>query len=116
MTIFVGDIDKMASETHNYREVLDTTKQSQLVIMNVPNGVDIGFEKHKGVTQTIKVVRGKGILFVGSDRIQIKKGVIMVIPPNTYHNVVSTSKGGLHLYSIYSPPVHPPNLIQSTKH
>lgn len=112
---FVDNIDEFTLKNKNYRHVIFTTKQQQLVIMNIPFNVEIGMEIHKKTTQFIKIVKGTGIAEIGGESYDIYKGDVIIIPANTKHNIISNSKNGLQLYTIYSPPEHKQGLIQKNK-
>lgn len=96
----------------NYREVISTTHNQQLVVMCIPNNTSIGMEKHPKTTQFFHIVQGKGLAEVGNYTYELNVGDILVVPPGEYHNVTSKSPKGLKLFTIYSPPEHPHNLIQ----
>ena len=96
-----------------YRRVVYTTPQVQLVLMNIPTGVSIGLEKHKNTTQFIRVESGTGSARVGNKRYRLAPGDAIVVPPGVYHDVKST--GNLKLYTIYSPPEHPKDLVEKMK-
>lgn len=116
MTSFLIDnIEELTLNNDNYRKVINTTKTQQLVVMNIPNKEEIGMEKHSETTQFIRIEKGIGIAIVNDKEYKLKKGDFVMIPPNTYHNIISTSKNGLKLYTIYSPPVHKKNLVQEFK-
>jgi len=106
------DIEKVTLKNKNYRKVLTTTKQQQLVVMNVPAGDDIKMEKHPHTTQFIRVEKGKGLAQIGNQRFHLKDGSALVIPANTWHHIMNTGTSDLKLYTIYSPPEHPPNTVQ----
>ena len=97
-----------------YRKVEYTTPQMQLVLMSIPNGVDIGSEIHPKTTQFVRVESGTGVAVIGDRKVYLKDGVAIVIPPNTRHNIKSTSQN-LKLYTLYSPPEHPPTTKLKTK-
>lgn len=106
-------IDKATIDNECYRKVIYTTKESQVVLMSLPVGDYIRCEKHGDVTQFIKVEGGTGVVYINGDRrYNIKSGDSVVIPSNTYHYIKNTGKDSLKLYSIYSPPEHPDNLVQ----
>lgn len=112
---YVDNIEEITKINKNYREVIHTTTQQQLVVMNIPYNVDIGFETHFHTTQFIKVEKGNGEAIIGTKKFKITAGDVVMIAANTKHNIISKSKSGLKLYTIYSPPEHKKNLIQKNK-
>jgi len=115
MSNFIDNIDEITLKNKNYRQVINTTKQQQLVVMNIPYNVEIGLEVHPKTTQFIKIERGVGIAVIGDESFDIGKGDVVVIAQNTKHNIISKSRSGLQLYTIYSPPEHKQGLIQKNK-
>ena len=114
--MFRGDIEKITIENKNYRRVLHTTPQQQLVVMSIPPLSDIHKEKHPNTTQLIRIEKGNGIAIVNGKRKNLSDGVLIIIPPNTTHYIKNTSKTEpLQLYSVYSPPEHPKKLTQRNK-
>jgi len=111
----IDNIEELTLNNKNYRRVLHTTPQMQLVVMSVPYNVEIGMERHKGTTQFIKVEQGDGIAVINGESHSIKSGDVVVVPPDTWHNIISRSKTGLKLYTIYSPPEHRDGLVEKTK-
>src|SRR6478672_8388124 len=90
---------------NNFREVLYTTKRSQLVIMTLQAGEEIGMEHHTGHDQFIRVEAGQGIAILDGEEHALEDGVAVVIPAGTEHNVINTSSTDkLKLYTLYTPP------------
>jgi mannose-6-phosphate isomerase-like protein (cupin superfamily) len=106
------DIEKATLKNTAYRKVLQTTPQSQLVLMSIPYGDDIHQEVHTSTTQFIRIESGSGVAYVDDNRHILKDGVVIVIPPGKRHYIKNTGSKPLKLYSIYSPPEHPEGLIQ----
>lgn len=110
------NIEQKTLESNNFREVLYTTKRSQLVIMTLQPGEEIGMEHHTGHDQFIRVEEGEGYAVLDGEKHQLEDGVAVVIPAGTEHNVVNTSKTEpLRLYSLYMPPEHPDGIVHATK-
>lgn len=71
---------------------------------------DIGMERHPNTTQFFRVESGRGIAIIGGNTYKLKDGVVVIVPPGKKHNIINTSKtSSLLLYTIYSPPMHPPH-------
>jgi len=111
---FITDIEKDTVENENYREVLFTGEQLQLVIMALKSGEEIGEEVHEGIDQFFRVDEGSGKVVMDGNESEIKDGSAFIIPGGTKHNVVA-GEGGLKLYTIYAPPEHPDGTIQKSK-
>jgi mannose-6-phosphate isomerase-like protein (cupin superfamily) len=110
------DIEKRTLANDNFREVLHTAKNSQLVVMTVQPGDEIGVETHHGHDQFIRIEAGEGVAILDGERHALSDGVAVVIPAGTEHNVINTSRSTpLRLYTIYSPPEHPPGTVHRTK-
>lgn len=110
---YFANIEEVTEENNNYREVLFTTPTQQLVVMSIPEGEEIGMERHPLTTQFVRVEEGTGIVIIGDMEGELGPGDCVVIPPNTDHNVIATTT--LKLYTIYSPPEHDKNLVQENK-
>lgn len=111
----IDNLEQLTVSNTNYREVVHTTKNMQLVLMSIPYKEEIGTETHSDTTQFIKIEKGNGYVVIKNKTFDVSAGDSIVIPPKTKHNVVSLSKNGLKLYTIYSPPEHKRWLIQKTK-
>lgn len=112
--MYKSTIEADTEKNTYYRRVEYTTPQMQLVLMSIPRGIEIGSEIHPKTTQFIRVEKGTGVATVGTRRVLLKAGDALMIPPNTRHNVKSTSQA-LKLYTLYSPPEHPPTGIERSK-
>jgi mannose-6-phosphate isomerase-like protein (cupin superfamily) len=101
-----GDIEKMTLRNNKYRKFIYTDKNIQMVLMNIPPGAEIGREKHQLNTQFFRVESGQGKVQLDDKYHLVKDGDYIIVPANTYHNVINTGDKDLKLYTIYSPPVH----------
>jgi mannose-6-phosphate isomerase-like protein (cupin superfamily) len=111
---YIIDIEKKTKENTDYRRVLYTAKNSQLVLMNIKPGDQIGEEVHK-LDQFIRFEEGDGQVILDGVTHNIKEDVAVVIPQGTRHNVINTGNKELKLYSIYSPPEHKDGTVHPTK-
>lgn len=111
----IDNIELLTLENTNYRKVISTTKEIQVVLMNIPFKQEIGNELHPKTTQFIKIEKGIGEAVIKGKTFKLHPGYMVVIPPNTEHNIISHAKNGLKLYTIYSPPEHKKGLIQKHK-
>jgi mannose-6-phosphate isomerase-like protein (cupin superfamily) len=113
---FLIDIDKKTIENENFREVVSTNKHSQLVVMSVAPNDELGEEVHKDIDQFFRVEKGTGKFVANGVSKDIKDGDAFIIPAGTKHNVINTSSSEpLKVYTIYSPPHHPPGTVEKTK-
>ena len=110
-------IEKKTLENDYFRKVLFTGKYTQLVVMCLRPGEDIGNEVHKKVDQFFRIEKGQAaFVFNGKERHLAKNGDAVIVPAGTYHNVINTSKTAkLKLYTLYSPPNHPDKTVHKTK-
>ncbi len=109
------DIEKETLANTDYRRVLYTGKNSQLVLMSVAPGDEIGEEVHEGHDQFIRVEEGNAVAILDGIEHQLDADFAVVIPAGTRHNIINTGKTDLKLYTIYSPPEHKDGLVEHTK-
>ena len=117
MIEYVGAIEKLTLENTNFRQVLFTGKHSQLVLMCLEPGEDIGDEVHPNVDQFFRIEKGEAKFVLNEKQERaVRAGDAVVVPAGTYHNVINTSKTApLKLYTVYSPPNHPEGTVNKTK-
>jgi mannose-6-phosphate isomerase-like protein (cupin superfamily) len=115
MKYFITNIEDETVKNQHYRKVLFTAKHSQLVLMSLQPGEEIGTEVHE-LDQFIRFESGTGKVVLDGNEHEVGDGTAVVIPAGTKHNVVNSSKeDALKLYSIYSPPEHKPGTLHKTK-
>jgi mannose-6-phosphate isomerase-like protein (cupin superfamily) len=112
---FNVDIVKRAKANSYFREVLATGPHSQVVVMSIPPGGDIGEEVHDDVDQTLVFVQGEGQAILDGEKSAVAVDRLVHVPAGTRHNFVNTGKVDLRLYTIYAPPEHKPGTIHKTK-
>lgn len=113
---FHGDIEKATIENDNFRKVLYTGKHSQLVLMNLKPGEEIGMEVHKENDQFFRFEKGQGKCVIDGNEYDLEDGTAIVIPAGSEHNIINTSQSEeLKLYTIYSPPHHEDGIVRKTK-
>lgn len=113
---FKTNIEKDTLKNKNFRKVLYTGKNSQLVLMSLKPKEEIGLETHPENDQFLRFEGGKGRVEIDGTRYQVKDGDAVVIPAGAKHNVINTSaEEELKLYTIYSPPHHKDGIIHKTK-
>lgn len=111
---FVNNIETLTEENTDYRRVLYTAKNSQLVLMCLQTGEEIGEEVHH-LDQFIRFESGSGQVTLDGVEHAVADGTAVVIPAGTKHNVVNTGSEPLKLYTVYSPPEHKDGTIHPTK-
>jgi len=100
----------------NFRRVLYTGKNSQLVLMNLKPGEEIGEEVHKTIDQFFRFEKGEGTVSIDGIKQKVNDGDAVTVPAGAKHNVTNTSKTKeLRLYTIYSPPEHQDGTVRKTK-
>jgi mannose-6-phosphate isomerase-like protein (cupin superfamily) len=115
MDHFVTDIEEATVKNEDFRRVLYTAPNSQLVLMTLKPGEDIGAETHH-LDQFIRVEAGRGTAQLNGKDYPIHDGSALVIPAGTRHNVINTGRDeALKLYTLYSPPEHKDGTVHRTK-
>ncbi len=113
---FSTDLEKETRKNSDFRHVLYTGKFSQLVLMNLRPGEDIGEEVHDTVDQFFRFEEGEGKVIIDGTEHLVKDGSGVIVPSGAKHNVINTSsKKNLKLYTIYSPPEHIDKVVRHTK-
>ena len=112
---YVTNIEKDSIENKNFRKVLYTAKNSQLVVMSLLPREKIGEEVHQ-LDQFIRVEYGQGKAILNDKEYELGNGFAVVIPAGTKHNIINTSETEeMKLYTVYSPPNHKDGTIHTTK-
>ena len=113
---FVVNIEEETLGNDNFRKVLWTGQHSQLVLMSLNPGEDIGAEVHEIVDQFFRVDEGEGKVIADGQEYEIRDGYAVCIPAGIEHNIINTSADKkLKLYTIYSPAHHKDKVIHVTK-
>ena len=115
MNGYVENIEKLTRENEFFRKVLYTAKNSQLVLMALKPGEQIGEEVHH-LDQFLRIEVGHGKAVLDNVEHDIEDGSAIVVPAGMKHNFINTSSSEpLKLYTIYSPPEHKDGTIHETK-
>ncbi len=121
MLAWVGDIERATLENDTFRTALFTGEHTQLTVMRLAPGEDIGREAHGGIDQFLRIEQGTARVELGTTEEQVDEAHevegdwAIIIPAGVWHNVVNTGDGELKLYSLYSPPEHPDGTVHRTK-
>lgn len=111
---YVKDIEGIATGNEDFRRVLYTAKHSQLVVMALEPGEEIGAEVHT-LDQFFRVEEGAGEAVLDGVRTAIRAGFAVVVPAGANHNIVNTGDVPLKLYTLYSPPNHRDGVVHRTR-
>jgi mannose-6-phosphate isomerase-like protein (cupin superfamily) len=112
----VTNIEQATLENEDYRRVLFTGENMQLVLMTLRPGEEIGLETHDEHDQFIRIEAGTGVVRLNDEEHDLSDGVSVVIPAGTRHNVINTSsREPMRLYTLYSPPEHPDGTVHRTR-
>jgi mannose-6-phosphate isomerase-like protein (cupin superfamily) len=112
---FVGDIEDQAEDNSDFRRVVYTGKNLQLVLMSLKPGEDIGEEVHKDRDQFFRLEKGKGEVLIDGKRSKIKGDDAVLVPAGVRHNIINTGEKPLRFYTLYGPPEHRDATVHATK-
>ncbi len=112
---YVINIEDATKENKNFRKVLYTGENSQLVVMSINPGEDIGEEIHS-LDQFIRIEEGSGETILNGIKHVVEDDFAIIIPAGVKHNIINTSKRErMKLYTIYSPAEHKDGVVHPTK-
>jgi mannose-6-phosphate isomerase-like protein (cupin superfamily) len=112
-SFFLDNIDELTRRNRDYRRVLFTSQQQQLVLMSIgPQDRGIPEEVHPHTTQFIRVEEGQGVAIINGKERPLKTDDALMVPAGVRHEIRQRGAYVLKLYSIYSPPEHPEDLVQ----
>jgi mannose-6-phosphate isomerase-like protein (cupin superfamily) len=113
---FYTNIEKDTLENNNFRKVLYTGRNTQLVLMSLKPNEEIGLEIHADNDQFFRCEEGYGKCIINDNEYELTDGVAIIVPAGANHNIVNTSPTEyLKLYTLYSPPHHKDGIIRTTK-
>lgn len=116
MVGFHTNIETETLQNDNFRKVLYTAPHSQLVLMSLLPGEEIGMEVHPTVDQFFRFEAGEGKAILNGEETSVGPSDVVIVPAGTNHNIVNTSETlSLKLYTLYSPANHPEGTIHKTK-
>lgn len=114
MNGYVENIEKITLENKNFRKVLYTDKNTQLVVMSLLPNEEIGQEVHD-VDQFLRIEKGVGKAILNGIEHDIEDGSAIVVPAGTKHNIINSAQGEMKLYSLYTPPHHKDGTVHASK-
>ncbi len=112
---YAENVVGLARGNEDFRRVLYTTGRSQLVLMSIGPGEEIGEEVHEGIDQVLAFVAGQGEAVIEGERRSVREGDVVVVPAGTRHNFLARGGAPLKLYTVYTPPEHPDGTVHHTK-
>lgn len=112
---FKGNIEQLTLDNDNFRKVLYTAQNLQLVLMSLEAGEDIGAETHLNNDQFFRFESGEGKCIIDNNEYQVAEGDAIVVPAGAKHNIINTGTAAFKLYTIYGPPNHQDGILRKTK-
>lgn len=112
---YCDNIEQRTLENQDFRRVLYTGHNLQLVLMTLQPGEEIGSEVHEDRDQFFRVEEGSGAVDIDGVENKVDDDFAVIVPAGARHNVRNTGSSPLRLYTIYAPPEHKDGIVQSTK-
>lgn len=113
---FFLNIEQETSNNNNFRKVLYTSRHSQLVLMSLLPGEDIGSEVHPDNDQFFRFEAGEGKCLIDGNEYLVGDGSVIIVPAGAEHNIINTSTTeALKMYTIYSPAHHKDGIVRASK-
>ena len=110
-----ADVIRLARENEDFRREVATSERSQVVVMTIPPGGEIGEEVHDGIDQILLFVEGEAEAIVSGETRRVGPDELVLVPGGTTHNFVNTGEWPLRLVTVYTPPEHEPGTVHRTK-
>lgn len=104
-----------AEENTFFRQVMATGQNTQIVIMSIPPGGEIGQETHPDNDQVLCLVKGAGRAVIGGEETDFNMGDMALVPAGTEHNFITAGDEPMQIITFYSPPHHPEGTVHKTK-
>lgn len=112
---FISNINNDTLNNNNFRKVIFTAKNMQLVVMSLKPGEEIGMEVHENVDQFFRIEQGAGEAIIDNTSYELVDDTGLIVPAGTPHNIINSGEVDMKLYTIYTPPNHPDGTIHKTK-
>lgn len=112
---YVGNIEDITEKNNNFRQVIFTSQHTQLVVMSLLPGEEIGTEAHDHVDQFFRLESGSLKIVMNGEENTIQEGMAAIVPAGTTHNVINIGTNVAKLYTLYSPANHPEGTVHKTK-
>jgi mannose-6-phosphate isomerase-like protein (cupin superfamily) len=112
---YVDNIEEATNSNGDFRRVLYTGKNLQLVLMTLQPGDEIGEEVHEDRDQFFRIEDGRGTVYIDGAPSQVEDDFAVIVPAGARHNVVNTGDEPLKLYTLYGPPEHRDGVVHRNK-
>ena len=112
---YVGDIERATVENEDFRRVLYTGHNLQLVVMSLEPGEEIGEEVHEDRDQFFRIEEGEGEIRIDGVGNRVEDDFAVIVPAGARHNVINTGDRPLRLYTLYAPPEHRDRVVHATR-
>lgn len=112
--IFHQNIIELTQKNSFFRKEVITGNHSQVVLMALQVGEDIGEETHK-VDQIFFFVEGTGQAIINGVTTETLPNQLVLVPSGTKHNFKNTGTQVMKLFTIYAPAQHKPGTVEKTK-
>ncbi len=109
------DLKQQALNNTTFRTVLANGKHTQIVVMHINPGEDIGLETHPDNDQVLYLVSGKGEVVLNDEKSEFNEGDAVLVPAGTEHNFTTVGDAPMKIITTYSPPHHPAGTVHATK-
>ncbi len=109
------DLEKTAKENTTFRTVVASSQHTQVVVMDIKPGEDIGKETHADNDQVLYLVSGKGTVYLDGQESEFNPGDCVLVPAGTEHNFTTVGDESMKIITTYSPPHHPEGTVHATK-
>ena len=119
--IWAEDIEDLTEKNKDFRRVLHVGKHSEVTLMSIPAGQEIGLEVHPDNDQFLCIEEGKARVVAGPAKddlhevVEVEDDWAFVVPAGTWHNVINIGRGALKLFTVYSPSNHKAGTVHKTK-
>ena len=112
---YCDNIEKTTVQNEDFRRVLYTGEHLQLVLMTLQPGEEIGSEVHPDRDQFFRIEEGQGAVDIDGHENRVEDDFAVIVPAGARHNVRNTGSKPRRLYTLYGPPEHKDQVVQSTK-
>ena len=109
------DLEKTAKENTTFRTVVASSQHTQVVVMDIKPGEDIGKETHTDNDQVLYLVSGRGTVYLDGQESEFNPGDCVLVPAGTEHNFTTIGDESMKIITSYSPPHHPEGTVHTTK-
>jgi mannose-6-phosphate isomerase-like protein (cupin superfamily) len=109
------DIIQLARSNDAFRREVATGEHSQVVVMTIPPGEEIGEEVHQENDQLLVFVDGQADAVLDGETTRVTSNDLVLVPAGTVHNFINTGQTALRLVTVYAPPEHAPGTVHQTK-